>query len=62
MVQLQIVLTLDDVIRNNVRCYLSDQTTLDIVRACHSLLLHAAMTGKFQNSLYLLPLSIPVVL
>jgi hypothetical protein len=47
LVQLQIILTLDDVIRSPIRCYLTDTTTLDIIRSCHSVLLHTALTGAY---------------
>ena len=46
LLQLQIVLTLDDVIRSPIRCYLTDTTTLDIIRSCHSVLHHTALTGS----------------
>lgn len=45
LVQLQIILTLDDVIRSPIRFYLTDNTTLDIIRSCHSVILHTALTG-----------------
>lgn len=47
LVQLQIILTLDDVIRSPIRCFLADTTTLDIIRSCHSVLLHTALTGLY---------------
>ena len=49
LVQLQIILTLDDVIRSPIRYYLTDDTTLDIIRSCHSVILHTALTG---NTMY----------
>ena len=52
LVQLQIILTLDDVIRSPIRCYLTDNTTLDIIRSCHSVILHTALTGTILISLF----------
>lgn len=48
LVQLQIINTLSNIVRNSVSRYLSDETAWDIISASHYVLIHAAAIGTFQ--------------
>ena len=51
LVQLQIIHTLSNIIKNPVSRHLSDETAWDIISACHSLLIHIAATGNTDRQI-----------